>query len=211
MNFRTFDILFALVLAVGVAAAVVGFYVVDPYPTVVAAAFAAGASAFLYFALRIKTGGAATALNRRLDAEGAARAREREEMKETLTGLEALTQRTRDQLHAEGERTRAEVEILRKNVTGVLTQFQTQLERATAAENELRGLHERQTAATDARITAIEAAAAALRAGADALAADFNAYVADEHHFREVIQNRLAERVTYLEDFIREKRKSLQI
>jgi len=40
---------------------------------------------------------------------------------------------------------------------------------------------------------------------------DFDAFATDEHHFREVIEASLAERVSYLEDFIREKRKSLQI
>jgi hypothetical protein len=40
---------------------------------------------------------------------------------------------------------------------------------------------------------------------------EFDSFVTDEQHFREVIESSLAERVSYLEDFIREKRKSLQI
>jgi len=40
---------------------------------------------------------------------------------------------------------------------------------------------------------------------------EFDSFTTDEHHFREVMEASLAERVSYLEDFIREKRKSLQI
>ena len=66
MGFRVFDILYAVVLLLAAVAAVATFYLVEPYPVLIVAAFAAGAATFLYLTVRVKLGGIVETVDRRL-------------------------------------------------------------------------------------------------------------------------------------------------
>jgi DNA repair exonuclease SbcCD ATPase subunit len=211
MNFRVFDFLFGTVLICGIVAAGATFFVPDPYPIAVVGAFAAGAMAFLYFLVRVKVGGVARILDERLAEQEAEAARHRDALQKSFASIENLTQVMSQQLAAAAEKNRADFETLNKNVAVTINQFNSHLEKLAAAEAELRAAHERAVGTLAGRLEGSEKTCHELRSGLDALANDYHAFVTDERHFRDTIQNRLAERVAYLEDFIREKRKSLQI
>jgi ABC-type transporter Mla subunit MlaD len=117
----------------------------------------------------------------------------------------------REQVTAANEKSARDNEALRKNVNDVIAQFNTQLEKMASTLDDTKGVMDKKAAVLHERIRELENSreeAAKLLAN---LREDFDAFATDEHHFREVIEASLAERVSYLEDFIREKRKSLQI
>jgi len=212
MDFRVFDFLFVVIIALAVAVAVAAVTLIDnQYVGALVTAFAAGAVTFLYFTIRVKIAKTAETLTRNLEDQAGETAKHRAALEESFANIESLTTVMREQLGAAAERSRVDIETLRKNVNGVLNQFTIQLERLTAAEASLRSEYERSTAATDLRMENTEREYAAFRSQLEGLRKDVHAFITDEHNFRDTIQNRLAERVTYLEDFIREKRKSLQI
>jgi hypothetical protein len=207
MGFRVFDVLYACVLVLAAVAAAAAFYLVEPYPAVIVAAFAAGAATFLYLTVRVKLGGIVATVDRRLDEQEAEAARHREALEQSFADIEHLTRTMREQIKAMEEKNLREADVLRKNVGTVIGKFNGELEKmgATAA-----GLKK----AVDADVEKIAALEREQLEAAELLknlADDLNAFVADEHTFRDNIESRLKDRVAYLEDFIREKRKSLQI
>lgn len=212
MDFRVFDFLFVVIIVLAAAVGIATVTLIDnQYTGALVTAFAAGAATFLYFTIRVKIAKTAETLTRKLEEQADETAKHRKALEESFANIETLTAVMREQFGASAERSRADIETLRKNVNGVLNQFTVQLERLTAAEAGLRSEYDRSTAAADLRAESMERGIADFRTRMDDLQKDLHAFITDEHNFRDTIQNRLSERVTYLEDFIREKRKSLQI
>jgi methyl-accepting chemotaxis protein len=211
MGFRLFDVLYAVVLVLAVVAAVAAFYLVEPYPAVIVAAFAAGAATFLYLTVRVKLGGIVQTVDRRLAEQEAEAARHREALDKSFAEIEHLTRTMREQLQAANDKSLKDIGTLRTNVRTIIDKFNVQLEKIAAGMNELKKSLEGDAATAAEKIAALENGREETDKTVLKLAADFEAFVSDENAFREAMESRLAERVTYLEDFIREKRKSLQI
>ena len=211
MRFGVQDFLFAAVVALGIAVAAVSPSLEAPYPAVIAAVYAVGAVAFLYSVVRVKFAGILRTVEQRLEEEKGAAAEHRAVTNRTFDELEKATASLRDQLAAAAERNRSELELVRRNVAEATAQFTRYWESAAAAFTEVKNRQDEILPRVQDRVAAVERAQREIEGLATRIRDDFNAYVADEQHFRETMENRLAERVSYLEDFIREKRKSLQI
>ncbi len=211
MGFRLFDILFAVVLVLAAVAVAGAFYLVTPYPAVIVAAFAAGATTFLYLTVRAKLGGIVETVERRLASQEQEAAEHREALDKSFAEIERLTRTMREQVRAANEKSAQNNDALRKNVNDVLAQFAARIEKATSTVNETKQVLDKSAAVLRERVSELEN----YREETTKLLADFreefDSFTTDEHHFRGVIEASLAERVSYLEDFIREKRKSLQI
>ena len=117
----------------------------------------------------------------------------------------------REQLQATNDKSLEDIGTLRTNVRTIIDKFNVQLEKMATGMNEFKKSLDADAAAANEKIAALENGHEEAEKTVLKLYADFEAFVSDEHAFREDIDSRLAERVTYLEDFIREKRKSLQI
>jgi septal ring factor EnvC (AmiA/AmiB activator) len=211
MGFRIFDLLFAVVLLLAAVAAVGAFYLVEPYPAVIVAAFAAGAATFLYLTIRVKLGGIIGTVDRRLEEQELEASKHRAALEKSFADIENLTRSMREQIGAAGEQNAADVEALRKNVNSLVKQYNERLEVAVAALNELKQSHDKHASAFAEKLAALEGNHNEAAETLVVIRDEFNSFVADERKFREDIDSRLEERVAYLEDFIREKRKSLQI
>jgi methyl-accepting chemotaxis protein len=211
MGFRVFDILYAVVLVLAAVAVAAAFYLVEPYPAVIVAAFAAGAATFLYLTVRVKLGGIIQTVDRRLAEQEAEAARHREALEKSFAEIERLTRTMREQLQATDDKNLQDISTLRTNVRTIIDKFNGQLEKMATGMNELKKSVETDAAKAGEKITALESGQEETEKTVLKLSADFEAFVSEESAFREVIESKLAERVTYLEDFIREKRKSLQI
>lgn len=211
MGFRVFDILYAVVLVLAAVAAAAAFYLVEPYPAVIVAAFAAGAATFLYLTVRVKLGGIIQTVDRRLAEQEAEAARHREALEKSFAEIERLTRTMREQLQAANDKSLQDIGTLRTNVRTIIDKFNGQLEKMATGMNELKKSLESEDATAAEKIADLENGHENTEKTVLKLSADFEAFVSDENAFREAIESRLAERVTYLEDFIREKRKSLQI
>lgn len=211
MGFRVFDVLYAVVLVLAAVAVAAAFYLVEPYPAVIVAAFAAGAATFLYLTVRVKLGGIIQTVDRRLGEQEAEAARHREALDKSFAEIERLTRTMREQLQAASEKNLQDIGKLRTNVRAIIDKFNGQLEKTASGMNELKKSLEADAATSAEKIAALENGHEDTEKTLLKLSADFEAFVSDEGTFRENIDSRLAERVTYLEDFIREKRKSLQI
>jgi len=211
MGFRVFDVLYAVVLVLAAVAAAAAFYLVEPYPAVIVAAFAAGAATFLYLTVRVKLGGIVQTVDRRLAEQEAEAARHREALEKSFAEIEHLTRTMSEQLKATNDKSLKDIGTLRTNVRAIIDKFNGQLEKTAAGMNELKKSLEDDAATAKEKIAALENGHEETGKTVLKLAADFEVFVSDEGAFREDIEARLAERVTYLEDFIREKRKSLQI
>jgi methyl-accepting chemotaxis protein len=211
MGFRVFDILYAVVLVLAAVAVAAAFYLVEPYPAVIVAAFAAGAATFLYLTVRVKLGGIIQTVDRRLAEQEAEAARHREALEKSFAEIERLTRTMREQLQATDDKNLQDISTLRTNVRTIIDKFNGQLEKMATGMNELKKSVETDAAKAGEKITALESGQEETEKTVLKLSADFEAFVSEENAFREVIESKLAERVTYLEDFIREKRKSLQI
>lgn len=211
MGFRLFDVLFAVVLVLAAVAVAAAFYLVTPYPAVIVAAFAAGATTFLYLTVRAKLGGIVETVERRLASQEQKAAEHREALDKSFAEIERLTHTMREQVRAANEKSAEDNDALRKNVNDVLARFAAQIEKVTKTVNETKQVSDKKAAVLHKRVSELEN----YREETTKLLADFreefDGFTTDEHHFREVIEASLAERVSYLEDFIREKRKSLQI
>jgi len=211
MGFRLFDVLFAAVLVLAAVAVGAAFYLVTPYPAVIVAAFAAGATAFLYLTVRAKLGGIVRTVERRLANQEREAAEHRAGLNKSFADIERLTRTIREQVTATNEKSARDGEALRKNVNDVIAQFKAQIEKMASTLNDTKGVLDKKAAVLHERVRELEdnrEETARLLAN---LREDFDVFATDEHHFREIIEASLAERVSYLEDFIREKRKSLQI
>lgn len=211
MGFRLFDILFAVVLVLAAVAVAAAFYLVSPYPAVIVAAFAAGATAFLYLTVRAKLGGILEKVERRLATQESNAAEHRAALDKSFADIERLTRTIREQVEAANEKSAQDNEALRNNVNDVLAQFAAQIEKSSSTVNETKQVLDKKAAVLHERVRELEHfrdATAKMLAG---FREEFDAFTTEEQHFREVIEASLAERVSYLEDFIREKRKSLQI
>jgi hypothetical protein len=211
MGFRLFDILFAVVLVLAAVAVAAAFYLVSPYPAVIVAAFAAGATTFLYLTVRAKLGGILETVERRLATQEHEAAEHRAALDKSFAEIERLTRTIREQVQAANEKSARENEALRKNVNDVLARFAAQIEKATSTVDDTKQVLDKKAAVLHERVRELEH----YREETAKLLADFreefDTFTTDEQHFREVMEASLAERVSYLEDFIREKRKSLQI
>jgi len=211
MDLRAFDVLCALIVALGIAVAAAAPYLDEPYPAVVVAAFATGALVFIYLTIRIKFAGVMKLTHLRLEEAEAAAAAHRQQTEKSFKEIEELGRGVQDQLAASNDRARRDLETLRKNVNDVITHINRQLEGFHGAVGEIKAEYGPALAALQKQAAAANQMYDDIRKQLQAVVDDFNSYVADEQRFRDVIQNRLADRVAYLEDFIREKRKSLQI
>jgi methyl-accepting chemotaxis protein len=211
MGFRVFDVLYAVVLVLAAVAVAAAFYLVEPYPAVIVAAFAAGAATFLYLTVRVKLGGIVQTVDRRLAEQEAEAAQHREALEKSFADIERLTRTMREQLQAANDKSLQDIGTLRANVRTIIDKFNGQLEKMATGMNELKKSLEADAATAGEKIAALENGHEEAGKTVLKLSADFDAFVSDESAFRENIESRLAERVTYLEDFIREKRKSLQI
>ncbi|UCH79071.1 MAG: hypothetical protein JSU81_03740 [Candidatus Coatesbacteria bacterium] len=211
MGFRVFDVLFVAVLILAAVAAYAAYNLVEPYPAVIVAAFAAGATAFLYLTVRVKLGGIVETVERRLADQESEAVRHREALDQSFADIEKLTRTMREQIQASQDKTAADLEAVRKNVTTTLEQATRKLEQTAAALAELKTATDKYAATADGRLEGQEARLAETTQLLHALQDEFNSFVADESSFRDGVQAQLADRVAYLEDFIREKRKSLQI
>jgi ElaB/YqjD/DUF883 family membrane-anchored ribosome-binding protein len=211
MGFRVFDVLFVAVLILAAVAAYAAFNLVEPYPAVIVAAFAAGATVFLYLTVRVKLGGIVETVERRLGDQESEAVRHREALDQSFADIEKLTRTMREQIQASQDKTAADLEAVRKNVTSTLEQATRKLEQTAAAVAELKTATEKYAATADGRLEGQEARLAETTQLLHSLQDEFNSFVAEEGVFRDALQAQLADRVAYLEDFIREKRKSLQI
>jgi len=119
--------------AVAVAAA---FYLVTPYPAVIVAAFAAGATTFLYLTVRAKLGGIVETVERRLASQEQKATEHREALDKSFAEIERLTHTMREQVRAANEKSAQNNDALRKNVNDVLAQFAARIEKATSTVNE---------------------------------------------------------------------------
>lgn len=211
MGFRLFDVLFAVVLALAAVSAAAAFYLVTPYPAVIIAVFAAGATTFLYLTVRAKLGGIVATVERRLAAQELKAAEHRAALEKSFADIERLTRTMREQVRAANEKSVRDNEELRGYVNDVLARFKTQIESMASTLNVTKKGLEEKAAALDESVGTLEIFRENATATLAEFRAEFDAFTTDEQHFREVIEASLAERVSYLEDFIREKRKSLQI
>jgi flagellar biosynthesis chaperone FliJ len=211
MGFRLFDILFAVVLVLAAVAVAAAFYLISPYPAVIVAAFAAGATTFLYLTVRAKLGGILETLERRLATQESEAAEHRAALDKSFAEIERLTRSIREQVEAANEKGVQNNEALRKNVNDALAQFAAQIEKSSAAVDETKQVLNKKAAVLHERVRELEHFRDATTKMLADFREEFDAYTTDEQHFREVMEASLAERVSYLEDFIREKRKSLQI
>jgi chromosome segregation ATPase len=211
MGLRIFDALFLVVLLLAAVAILAAFYLVEPYPVLIVAAFAAGATAFLYLTVRVKLGGIVATVERRLAGQEEQALRHREALDKSFADIERLTRTMREQVTAANEKSSRENEALRENVNSVISKFKAQLETMAATVEECKGVFDKKAAVLHERAKALENSREEIEKTLRSLKEEFDAFVSDEQHFREVIDASLAERVSYLEDFIREKRKSLQI
>jgi len=206
-----FDVLFAVVLVLAAVAVAAAFYLVSPYPAVIVAAFAAGATTFLYLTVRAKLGGILETVERRLATQEHEAAEHRAALDKSFAEIERLTRTIREQVQAANEKSARENEALRKNVNDVLARFAAQIEKTTSTVDDTKQVLDKKAAVLHERVRELEhyrEETAKLLAG---FREEFDTFTTDEQHFREVMEASLAERVSYLEDFIREKRKSLQI
>ena len=211
MGFRVFDVLYAGVLLLAAVAAVAAFYLVEPYPVLIVAAFAAGAATFLYLTVRVKLGGIVETVDRRLAEQEAEAVKHRDALDKSFAEIEHLTRTMREQLKATNEKSLKDIDTLRKNVRAIIDKFNGQLEKMAVGMTELKKSVDVDAAAAKEKIAALERSREETGKMLEHLAGDFNTFADDQRAFRGAIESRLAERVTYLEDFIREKRKSLQI
>ncbi len=211
MGFRLFDVLFAIVLALAAVAVAAAFYLVTPYPVVIVAAFAAGATTFLYLTVRAKLGGMVETVERRLAAQEQKAAEHRAALEKSFADIERLTRTMREQVQAANEKSARDNEELRAHVNDVLARFKSQIESMASTLNLTKKGLEEKAAALHESVQELENFRENTTASLAEFRAEFDAFTTDEQHFREVIEASLAERVSYLEDFIREKRKSLQI
>jgi len=211
MGYRLFDVLFAAVLVLAAVAVGAAFYLVPPYPVVIVAAFAAGATTFLYLTVRAKLGGIVETVERRLVKQEREAAEHRTALDKSFAEIERLTRTVREQVTAAHEKSARDNEALRKNVNDVIAQFNTQLEKMASTLNDTKGILDKKSAVLHERVRELENNREEVARLVADLREDLDAFATDEHHFREVIEASLADRVSYLEDFIREKRKSLQI
>jgi chromosome segregation ATPase len=211
MGFRIFDILFVAVLILAAVAAVGAFYLVDPYPAVIVAAFAAGAVTFLYLTIRVKLGGIIGTVDRRLEEQELEAAKHRAALEKSFADIEHLTRSMRERIGAASEQNAADVEALRKNVKSLIEKYDERLEATAAALNEFKQSYDRNSSTCGEKLAALESGHAEAAETLAVIRDEFTSFVADERKFRDDIDSRLEERVAYLEDFIREKRKSLQI
>lgn len=211
MGFRLFDVLFAVVLVLAAVAVGAAFYLVSPYPAVIVAAFAAGATTFLYLTVRAKLGGILETVERRLATQEHEAAEHRSALDKSFAEIERLTRTIREQVRAANENGARDNEALRKNVNDVLARFAAQIEKTTSTVDDTKQVLDKKATVLHERVRELEH----YREETATLLADFreefDTFTTDEQHFREVMEASLAERVSYLEDFIREKRKSLQI
>ena len=132
-------------------------------------------------------------------------------LEKSFAEIEHLTRTMREQLKATNDKSLQDIDTLRKNVRTIIDKFNGQLEKMAAGMNELKKSVAADAATAKEKIAALENGREETGKTLGKLAGDFETFVSDENAFREAIESRLAERVTYLEDFIREKRKSLQI
>jgi len=211
MGFRVFDVLYAGVLLLAAVAAVAAFYLVEPYPVLIVAAFAAGAATFLYLTVRVKLGGIVETVDRRLAEQEAEAIEHREALDKSFAEIEHLTRTTREQLQATNEKSLKDIDTLRKNVRTIIDKFNGQLEKMAVGMTEVKKSVDVDAAAVKEKIAVLERGHEETETMLENLAGDFKTFADDARAFREAIESRLAERVAYLEDFIREKRKSLQI
>ncbi|NIT37045.1 MAG: hypothetical protein GTN49_11200 [candidate division Zixibacteria bacterium] len=211
MAFRIFDALFVVVLLLAAVVALAAFYLVEPYPVLIVAAFAAGATAFLYLTVRVKLGGIVATVERRLAAQEEQAVKHRGALDKSFADIERLTRTMREQVTAANKKSSRENEALRENVNSVISKFNAQLETMAATLNESKQVFDKKAAVLHERVKVLENSREEIEKLLRHLKEEFDAFVSDEQHFREVIDASLAERVSYLEDFIREKRKSLQI
>ena len=211
MGFRVFDVLYAGVLLLAAVAAVAAFYLVEPYPVLIVAAFAAGAATFLYLTVRVKLGGIVETVDRRLAEQEAEAVKHREALDKSFAEIEHLTRTMREQLKATNEKSLQDIDTLRKNVRTIIDKFNGQLEKMAVGMTEVKKSVDVDAAAAKEKIATLERGHEETEKILKTLAGDFKTFADDERAFRKAIESRLAERVTYLEDFIREKRKSLQI
>lgn len=211
MDFRVLDGLFVLTAAAGIAVVASTPYLEEPYPAVVVGAFAVGALTFAYLTARLKLKNLIKTIGSREEARETEETKFRQGIERNLAALEELTGELREDLTALRRQTTSDAEALRRGVNDVVNQANKQLEILKNAIGELKAEYNQNIAALTSQMATVTQAAREAEERLRAFAEDFNAFVADEQHFREVIQNRLADRVAYLEDFIREKRKSLQI
>jgi ElaB/YqjD/DUF883 family membrane-anchored ribosome-binding protein len=211
MGLRIFDALFVVVLLLGAVAILGAFYLVEPYPVLIVAAFAAGATAFLYLTIRVKVGGIVATVERRLAGQEEQAVKYREALDKSFADIERLTRTMREQVTAANEKSSRENEALRENVNSVISKFKARLETMAATVDECKQMFDKKAGVLHERAKALENSREEIEKTLRSLKEEFDAFVSDEQHFREVIDASLAERVSYLEDFIREKRKSLQI
>jgi uncharacterized protein YPO0396 len=211
MNFRTFDLLFATVVALAAVAAGGAFFLVQPYPAIIAVAFAAGAATFLYITVRVKFGGIMETVETRLSDQEYAAASHKQVLDKSFAEIDNLTRAMREQIIATGDKNVRELTALRDNVNAAIGEFNQQLVALAEGIQEVKKTQAAAAARLDPRLTGLEKTASHTAASLKNLADNFNEYVADEQTFRDAINRKLGEKVAYLEDFIREKRKSLQI
>ena len=129
MGFRLFDALFAVVLLLAAVAVAAAFYLVSPYPAVIVAAFAAGATAFLYLTVRAKLGGIVETVERRLATQESEAAQHRMALEQSFADIERLTRTMREQVEAANEKSAQDDETLRKNINDVLARFAAEVEK----------------------------------------------------------------------------------
>jgi len=211
MGFRVFDLLFVAVLVLAAVAGYAAFNLVEPYPVVIVAAFAAGATAFLYLTVRVKLGGIVETVERRLADQESEAVRHREALDQSFADIERLTRTMREQIRGVQENTAGDLEAIRQNVASALDQITGKVDQAAAVAAELKTAAGKYAATTEGRLEAQETQLAETTQLLHSLQDEFNSFVAEEGLFRDALQAQLADRVAYLEDFIREKRKSLQI
>ncbi len=211
MRFSVFDFLFALVLVLAAVAAAAAFVLVEPYPAVIVAAFAAGAATFLYLTIRVKMGGIVATVERRLEEQEAAAAEHRQAIDKSFAELEKLSRETHEQITAANDKSHREVEALRANVNGVIKEFNGQVSKIAASLREIQTKYDTSVTGLEKNLAATARDHKKTAASLEKLTADFNDFVAEEQGFRKTMGAELAQRVSELRDFIREKRKSLQI
>jgi hypothetical protein len=211
MGFRVFDVLYVVVLLLAAVAGAAAFYLVEPYPVLIVAAFAAGAATFLYLTVRVKLGGIVETVDRRLAEQEAEALKHREALQKSFAEIEHLTRTMREQIKAANDKSLHDIDTLRTNVRAIIDKFNAQLEKAATMMTETKKSVAAETAAAREKITTLETGHEDTARTLVKLVSDFDTFAADERAFREAIDSRLKERVAYLEDFIREKRKSLQI
>jgi len=211
MNFRAFDVLFAVVVILAVVAAVSSLYLGDPYAAVVVAAFAGGASAFLYLTMRVKIAGILNVVDKRLADNEASLEQHRDAVQGSLRALENYATESNRRLADHVEKIAADLSALRESSGASLAEYNANVERAVQSSLAVRQALDAVTAEMGRRLAANEKTTQETATDIHRFTQDFNAFVADELAFRKKIEDHLADRVAYLEDFIREKRKSLQI